>query len=297
MAPDAFDIINVAASSGLSNEQRRNLGSIAKILQFSASNKGFGTDSPHLLGMNKYIMEAHARFKGYFSDICDVEEPEVVFNIDQYSDISRVTKPLICISVGEVVDMHRLLLENQSTIAPSPSDPLHELLTDLGEVLPVEALLGEQAASEHRDRLAKTELTLTLSSKHELLEAEEQGLEGLWVRTKQMIVDILRCQKSGDSLASVFSTPATEAEENIHRALEKERGRQGSKTDASKVSRQFSLRGGQTAEGQLSLQELKNRVQENLSQLQQAGYVKVDGGYQTVFNSILKVDGGCSTSF
>lgn len=40
MAPDAFDIINVEADKQLSNDQRRNLGSVAKILQFAASNKG-----------------------------------------------------------------------------------------------------------------------------------------------------------------------------------------------------------------------------------------------------------------
>lgn len=40
MAPDAFDVIDVSANRGLTNDQRRNLGSIAKILQFAASNKG-----------------------------------------------------------------------------------------------------------------------------------------------------------------------------------------------------------------------------------------------------------------
>ena len=40
MAPDAFDIVNIGAEKALSPDQRRNLGSIAKILQFAASNKG-----------------------------------------------------------------------------------------------------------------------------------------------------------------------------------------------------------------------------------------------------------------
>ena len=40
VAPDAFDIIDVSVVKGLTNDQRRNLGSIAKILQFAASNKG-----------------------------------------------------------------------------------------------------------------------------------------------------------------------------------------------------------------------------------------------------------------
>lgn len=30
------------------------------------------------------------------------------FNMDQYSDVSRVTKPVIYISVGEIVEMHKV---------------------------------------------------------------------------------------------------------------------------------------------------------------------------------------------
>ena len=37
---------------------------------------------------------------------CDVEEPEVRFNIDQYSDVIMIAKPVIYISVGEIVDTH-----------------------------------------------------------------------------------------------------------------------------------------------------------------------------------------------
>ena len=40
VSPDAFDVIDVGASKGLTNDQRRNLGSIAKILQFAAANTG-----------------------------------------------------------------------------------------------------------------------------------------------------------------------------------------------------------------------------------------------------------------
>ena len=40
-APDAYDIIEIdVEKGGLTPDQRRNLGSIAKILQFAASNKG-----------------------------------------------------------------------------------------------------------------------------------------------------------------------------------------------------------------------------------------------------------------
>ena len=40
VAPDGFDIIDVSAgAAGLNNDQRRNLGSIAKVLQFASTGK------------------------------------------------------------------------------------------------------------------------------------------------------------------------------------------------------------------------------------------------------------------
>jgi len=50
VAPDAFDIIDVGVVKGLTNDQRRNLGSVAKILQFAASNKGVSVTSANGCG-------------------------------------------------------------------------------------------------------------------------------------------------------------------------------------------------------------------------------------------------------
>ena len=40
VAPDAFDIIDISAgSTGLNTDQRKNLGSVAKVLQFASTGK------------------------------------------------------------------------------------------------------------------------------------------------------------------------------------------------------------------------------------------------------------------
>ena len=39
VAPDAFDIVELSIDKGLTPDQRRNLGSIAKVLQHAAANK------------------------------------------------------------------------------------------------------------------------------------------------------------------------------------------------------------------------------------------------------------------
>ena len=72
-----------------------------------------------------------------------MEEPEVHFNIDEYTDVVMLTKPAIYISVQEICDTHTLLLDHRDEIAPDPNDPLHELLDDLGDAPNVESMLGK----------------------------------------------------------------------------------------------------------------------------------------------------------
>ena len=53
-SPDSCDIVDVnSGEKALNNEQRKNLGSVAKVLQFAASKKGFGDESPHLQCLNQ----------------------------------------------------------------------------------------------------------------------------------------------------------------------------------------------------------------------------------------------------
>jgi len=72
VSPDAFDIISVSPTQVLTTDQRRNLGNIAKMLQFAASKKGFAEESPHLMCLNPFIVECHDRFKRFFRNCIQV---------------------------------------------------------------------------------------------------------------------------------------------------------------------------------------------------------------------------------
>lgn len=63
VAPDGFDIIDMTAGGQLHSEQRRNLGSVAKMLQHAAANKLFEGESDHLTPMNSYISSTYQKFK------------------------------------------------------------------------------------------------------------------------------------------------------------------------------------------------------------------------------------------
>lgn len=288
VAPDAFDIIDVGANKSLTNDQRRNLGSVAKILQFAASNKGFGGDSSHQAPLNSYIMDAHVRFKKYFLEICDVEEPEVYFNMDQYTDVTRITKPIIYISIAEIVDTHRLLLEHKDTIAPDPADPLHELLDDLGEVPDIESLIGDSNTDDghhSKTNMGKTEISLALSNKFEVPEEDQSDMKSLFLRTKRMVVDVIRCQTRGDTLTEVLSITATQEEENDHALLICKRERIDKKaTKKTSLVRQQSMAG----EMRLPLEQMKQKIQALLQELEKQGVVSRKDNYQHVINSIVQ---------
>ncbi len=49
----------------------------------------------------------------------------------QYTEASLIAKPVIYISLQEICDTHKLLLENVDIIAPEKKDKLRELLEDL----------------------------------------------------------------------------------------------------------------------------------------------------------------------
>uniref|UniRef100_A0A8C6TXF8 IQ motif containing GTPase activating protein 1 n=1 Tax=Neogobius melanostomus TaxID=47308 RepID=A0A8C6TXF8_9GOBI len=171
VAPDAFDIIEVAAGGQLTTEQRRNLGSIAKMLQHAASSKMFLGDNAHLTPINEYLTSSYGKFRRFFLAACDVPSLEDKFNVDQYSDLVTVTKPVIYISIGEMINTHTLLLDHADAIAPDHNDPLHELLENLGEVPTVEALIGENPLppdDPNRELLGKTEVSLTLTNKFDV---------------------------------------------------------------------------------------------------------------------------------
>ncbi|KAI2537984.1 IQGAP2 isoform 3, partial [Pan troglodytes] len=62
VAPDGFDIIDMTAGGQINSDQRRNLGSVAKVLQHAASNKLFEGENEHLSSMNNYLSETYQEF-------------------------------------------------------------------------------------------------------------------------------------------------------------------------------------------------------------------------------------------
>uniref|UniRef100_A0A673CKS0 IQ motif containing GTPase activating protein 2 n=1 Tax=Sphaeramia orbicularis TaxID=375764 RepID=A0A673CKS0_9TELE len=276
VAPDGFDIIDMSAGGQLHVDQRRNLGSVAKMLQHAAANKLFEGENAHMTPMNNYISQTYEKFRVFFQSACDVPEPEEKFNVDEYSDMVTLSKPIIYISIEEIINTHSLLLEHLEAISPDRNDLLHELLQDLGDVPDVEAL--DSALSQ----MAKTEISLTLTSKFELLEGDDKDVKTLMTKTKKLIVDVVRIQP-GETLPEILETPASPSQESEHTKIIERRAVQDAQTPEGLKSSPAVLE-----DSQLPLEQKKRKILRNLRNLEQAGVVTTSNKYQDLINDISK---------
>ncbi|KAM4810421.1 ras GTPase-activating-like protein IQGAP2 [Rhinophrynus dorsalis] len=289
VAPDGFDIIDMTAGGQIHSDQRRNLGSVAKVLQHAASNKLFDGENAHMSSMNSYLSQTYQKFRKFFQAACEVPEPEEKFNIDEFSDLVTLSKPVIYISIEEIINTHSLLLEHQDAISPDHNDILHELLEGLGTVPDVESFLGEGAVDSSDpnkesalSQMAKTEISLSLTSKFGLREGEDKDMKSLMIKTKKLIVDVIRTQ-SGETLIEILETPASVPQENEHLKVVEKRAALDAKTP-DKMKRSQSV----LEDGQLPLEQKKRKILRNLRMLEQAGLVTEESKYQEIINEIAK---------
>ncbi|NXY72971.1 IQGA1 protein, partial [Glareola pratincola] len=288
VAPDAFDIIDLSAGGQLTTDQRRNLGSIAKMLQHAASNKMFMGDNAHLSIINEYLSQSYQKFRRFFQAASEVPELQDKFNIDEYSDLVTLTKPVIYISIGEIINTHTLLLDHQDAIAPEHNDPIHELLDDLGEVPTIESLIGREGSGNvndpNREMLAKTEVSLTLTNKFDVPgdENAEMDARTILLNTKRLIVDVIRFQP-GETLTEILETPATSEQEAEHQRAMQKRAIRDAKTP-DKMKKSVSVK----EDGNLNLQEKKDKIKTGLKKLSELGTVNAKNKYQELINDIAK---------
>ncbi|TRY65856.1 hypothetical protein DNTS_018018 [Danionella cerebrum] len=286
VAPDAFDIIDMSAGGQLTTEQRRNLGSIAKMLQHAASNKMFLGDNAHLNPINEYLSSSYQKFRRFFLSACEVPSLEEKFNVDQYSDLVTLTKPVIYISIGEMINTHTLLLDHQDAIAPDHNDPIHELLDDLGEVPTIESLIGESPLppdDPNKEMMGKTEVSLTLTNKFDVPDEAnaEMDAKTLLLNTKRLIVDVIRFQQ-GDTLTEILETVASpEQEAEYQRAMQRRAIRDAKTPEKMKQAKPV-------VDDSLTLQGKKGKIKSNLQRLGELGKVHPEKKYQDLINDITK---------
>uniref|UniRef100_A0A4W5PT08 IQ motif containing GTPase activating protein 2 n=1 Tax=Hucho hucho TaxID=62062 RepID=A0A4W5PT08_9TELE len=250
VAPDGFDIIDMSAGGQLHSDQRRNLGSVAKMLQHAAANKLFEGENAHMTSMNNYISQTYQKFRVFFQAACDVPEPEEKFNVDEYSDMVTLSKPVIYISIDEIINTH--------SVSPGygciPNAPRFLYSENYAVLLKL-----------HYNPSPSTSLSVSLS-----------------LRTKKLIVDVIRIQP-GDTLPETLETPASALQECEHAKVVALRAVQDAQTPEGLKSTQAVLE-----DRQLPLEQKKRKILRNLRTLEQAGLVTASNKYQDLINDIAK---------
>lgn len=287
ISPDRFDMLE-RKDITLTNEQRRNLAHIAKLLQYSSSKIGFGADNPHMENVNEFIIECHEKLKDYYARCCNVEEPEVEYNIDQYTDAALIAKPNIYISLAEITDTHALLMEHEDTVIPTKADLMHGILKTLGPAS-LSSLHG--AATEDcgsLSALGRTEVCLVLNPVGGTKMGKDMTTtDRLWVKTKHLLFAILPSVHSSDKqnlIGLLKSRTTVEQEELYNEILDvKEQEFQASKHKDLEVFDIFC-----DDEGRLPLEDAKRLVLKNLRILEVEKYTSSKDGCQSIITDIAK---------
>uniref|UniRef100_A0A5F8H3Z2 Ras-GAP domain-containing protein n=1 Tax=Monodelphis domestica TaxID=13616 RepID=A0A5F8H3Z2_MONDO len=286
VTPDRFGLLDMIPGNQIFPVERKNLESVAQLLEHAASDKMFEGENDHLSSLNYYVSETFK--KNFFKEVCNVPEPEDKFNIDEFTDIVTINKPTIYMTIEEIINIHSLLLEHKATIAPEKNDPLKELLADLREVPDIEAFLGEGSVDPNDpnkentlNELLKTEISLSLSNKYDL-KGENIDLSSLMGNTKKLIIDVIQVQ-SGPDLLDILQKPATERQELEYNLRMEKKILLASKIPEEMKSNQIML-----DDAKLPLEEKKRKIQRNLQILEESGLVSEANKYQELLSEIAK---------
>lgn len=280
VAPDGFGVVDRSAGSALQPEQRHLLGSIARMLQHAAANKHFHGDGYHVRALNHYISATHHKFRKFLVSVCDVPDPEARFNMDEFSELLIVNKPLVYISVGELLNTHKLLLEHQEVLCPDSSDPLRLLLKELGPAPSLQDLIGESWSAD--PECSRMEVSLTLTNRFDIFSEDKADAQGLLHSTKQLIIDVIRTQP-GDSLGDILRVSASHDQRMCHDWLMQRRAQQDARTP-HKMRRSASL----AADSSLSLEEKKRKILRCLRRLETLGVLRPSQTHSQILHMIAK---------
>jgi len=298
-APEGI-VIQTEESIDVSQIQRRNLSIIARMLQFAADKKTFDA-TPDNAELNAFLKGASAKFSRYFDAAVDVESAEVHYNIDEYSDVTMLAKPTIFITQAEIHHTHEMLLNNLDLVATSKDDPIRIIMEELGSPAWGAVTTNDDGSTSEAEVDWETpeymaEVSLTLANRFELPEEEDHSIKALFVRTKRLVVDVIRFQQ-GKNLKEILDKAVSEEENTAHmkyqleaQAKQDELASETVKDHNNQVispSRLASKRRSMTeGTNNLTLQEVKDQIYTNIEKLEPAKLCSASDGYQGLLNSV-----------
>ncbi|KAK6386757.1 iqgap-related protein [Exophiala oligosperma] len=267
LEPEKFGV----ADRAMTQEQKRNLGEIAKVLNQAASGREFGGDNVYLQPLNNYIRESIDRFATIWRHVISIPSAEEHYDIDEFNDLYAKTKPTLYIKMADIFSIHKLLTQEISLICPNQDDVLRDTLRELGSV---------QSSESELKGVSSSEISLTLNPKFLNAEDPDADVKALFTETKRCVLYIIRIQ-SGSSLLEILVKPISPGNEEKWEALVRDElqsgnGRRGAYADAS-THLDIST---------LTYPDLKRIALENVLQLESIGRLTRANQYQDLLNTI-----------
>lgn len=278
VAPETFGVVKLEPEFPVTNVQRRNLGTISKILSCATSGAPYRQQHPYQIRLNNLIDACREILHSFFLDACDVLEPEDRYSVDSYSEATYITPPTITLTALELRSTHRLLLEHRDDVAPDPKDPLHGLLDDLGPEPTLEDLVGDGgdgAAATDVAVLSSTKVSLSLYGKFSEEEEDTPESDQLLRDTKHMLVELLKVFRHASTVDEILHD---EAGPDLERAFLEVQAAER----VPKVSTASLL--GRRKYGSLSA--FRKALLRNLDVLEARDLAKASDDYQAVMSSI-----------
>ncbi|KAL4869297.1 hypothetical protein BDV12DRAFT_168271 [Aspergillus spectabilis] len=265
--PEKYGVVD----RGLTQEQKRNLSEIAKVIAQASSGRLFGGENVYLQPLNTYIAESVQRLGNIWGDMITVQDAETYFDIDEFNDLYAKTKPTLYIKMSDIFSIHQLVASNIHQICSNPDDILKEMVRDLGNVKSNENELMSVNSSE---------INLTLNPKLAQTEDPEADVKALFMETKRCVLYIIRVQ-SGANLLEIMVTPPTEEDEEKWMTFVRDE-LSAHNTQRSAYSEANSL----VDIASMNYSELKRTALENILQLERAGKISRSNHYQDLLNAI-----------
>ncbi|BFZ55485.1 iqgap-related protein [Savitreella phatthalungensis] len=274
--PDHHGLVDT--SCGLA--QRKNLADLCRMLEQVFAGRIFDEGSFHA-PLNEFIDSVFPRVEALFERMVDVGDAETYFGIDPLEDVVATRKPTLYVKTTDLFFLHHILHSQLATIAPDSDDPVHEILTQMGEPPSREEDMSLKS-------LSTSEVSLTLDPRAIDIEDPEADEQALFLQTKRMVLNVVRIQP-GTSLLDILVTPPGEEDELAwDRLVMYERQQQehqqqqpgGRSASPTRMSRQQSrLR-------DLTFGELKRDTLHNILRLEELQWISRENGYQEVVTAI-----------
>ncbi|KAI5290251.1 hypothetical protein KEM54_002059, partial [Ascosphaera aggregata] len=260
-----------AADHGLTQEQKRNLNIVARVIGHVATATEFGGDTRYLVPLNPWLANSAQHLASIWARVIQVQDAEGYFDIDEFNDLYAKQKPTLYIKMSDISFINRTVCANIDAICPDPHDVLRDLVNELQ---------NEKHEAELM-RYSSTEIYLTLTPKLHKIDDSETDARTLMIETKRCILYIIRVQTGANLLDIMLRQPTIEDEKKwrklVHDELSANSCQRGAYADS----------GASLADiGRLSYQELKATALEHILLLEQRGKVTRNNNYQDILNAI-----------